>query len=227
MVDCVCMYRPIQGNGMWYATHACVWRMQLDLLNRVFLYFHLKDWCEWGIFGTGCPLSENSFGSSYVHRMPLNPDMSLLHDWQTWRWNFIAWPRHDHFLVLLHVVTQSRIYLPPLPLSLSLIHWWALRLLWILSVLHTFFLCCFYPFVAAAFSKPWLFFFMKRQGLIHSGISSYYPTLSNNIVTITEFQYLSNTITSSLALIVMLQLKWWPESRLETRNLWRFILHAF
>lgn len=35
VMDCVCMYGPIQGNGMWCATHACVWRMQLDSLNRV------------------------------------------------------------------------------------------------------------------------------------------------------------------------------------------------
>lgn len=43
LMDCVCMYRLIQGNGMCCATHACVWRLQLDLLNKVCTF---GLWCE-------------------------------------------------------------------------------------------------------------------------------------------------------------------------------------
>lgn len=191
------------GMRHMHVYEECSWTCWI---GSVLLYFHIKDWCGWGIFGTGCPLSENSFGSSYVHQMPLTPDMSLLHDWQTWRWNFTAWPRDDHFLAVLHVLTLSRIYLSPLfSIAPSL-----------MSPLYAFNDFCFahflfmllLPFCCCCILQALVIFSMKRQGLIHSCISSYYPMISNNIVPITGFQYLSNTITSSLVLIVMLQLKW-------------------
>lgn len=62
VMDCVCTCRPIQCNSMCYATHACVWRMQLDLLNRVctFGFFTWNSDVGRVLFGTGCPISKNS-----------------------------------------------------------------------------------------------------------------------------------------------------------------------
>lgn len=147
--------------------------------------------------------------------MPLNPDMSLLHDWQTWRWNVTAWPRDDHFLAVLHVLTLNRIYLPPS--SLSLLHWWAHFLLLMLFALHSFFSCCFYPFLLLLLS-PSLSYFFLEETRSHSQL---YPQLLphslyivNNILTKIGFKYLRNIIISALALIVMLQLKWLHESGL-------------
>lgn len=142
-----------------HAYGECSWTRWI---GSVLLFFHLKDWCGRGIFGTGCPLSENSLwfilsalGCLWTltcsYCMTDGPDVeSLLHDSEmTLSWIFCT-------------LTLSRIYLSPSPLSL--LHWCAYFLLFIHFPLLTFFSHCFYLlfFLAAAFSKPWLFF-LRRQ----------------------------------------------------------------
>lgn len=122
IMDYVCMCRPIQDNSMWYVTHACVWRMQFDLLNRVctFALSLKKDWHGRGIFGTNWILCE----LAWVHLtcigclstltcpycMTDRPDFEgVLHDSE------MTTP-----LEYLHVLTLSRIDF--FPSSLSLLH---------------------------------------------------------------------------------------------------------
>lgn len=145
---------------MFYATHACEWRMQLDLLNRFCTFFHLKDWCGRDIFRTCYQLSENSLwfilsamdASQRWHvRIAWLTDLTLKVYCMTQRWPFLEF---------VHVLTLSRIDLSPSPLSL--IHWWAFfLLLTFFYALHSFFShCCYllFFFLAAAFSKPLLLF---------------------------------------------------------------------
>lgn len=72
-MDCVCMYIRIQANGMCYATHVCVWRMQMDLLKRIYTVgpsLKIEMWVEasWGRVVRS------------LHWMSLDPDMFVLHD---------------------------------------------------------------------------------------------------------------------------------------------------
>lgn len=110
-----------QANGMCYATHVCVWRMQMDLLKRVYTFGpSLKiDDVSQGINGTDCPLWElrslhwMSLDSWHVRVAWLDrPDAErLLHDSEM------------TFNEFLHVVARSHpppTLSPPAPLSLSI-----------------------------------------------------------------------------------------------------------
>lgn len=85
------------GMQHMHVYEECSWTCRI---GSVLLFFYFKDWCVGGIFGTGCPLWE----SLNLRRMPLNTEVFVLHDWQTWRWKSTAW-LGDEFL---HVLTLSR-----------------------------------------------------------------------------------------------------------------------
>lgn len=165
-MDCVCMYRPIQSSGMWYATHACVWRMQLDLLNRVCtsaLSLKRLMWPRhlWDRFSTvwkvtlvhliciGC-----LWTLTCLFRMTDRLDLeSLLHDSEfTLLWIFARSGTEKYWPSPLSSV-------PPL-ISFSFL---------ILFALHTFFSHCFYLFFfwAVTFSKPRLFFHVETRPNSH------------------------------------------------------------
>lgn len=65
----------------------------------------------------------------YLHWMPLNPDMFVLHGWQTWRWKFSAWLRDDPFVGFCTLWHWAELTSPPVPCPLSSLHWWAFCLL--------------------------------------------------------------------------------------------------
>lgn len=88
------VHAQIQANGMCYETHVCVWRMQMDLLKRVYTFGPslTRDDVSQGIIGTGCPLSENCplcIGCLWILTC------SCCMTWQTRRWTCTAWRRDD------------------------------------------------------------------------------------------------------------------------------------
>lgn len=120
VIDCVCMYRPIQGCGMCYATRACVWRMQLDLLNRVCTFgLKMPRWGEASL-GQVVRFLRTHFGSS----------LSALDASEPWHVR-IAWPTDQTLKVycmtqrwpfhgFLHVDTEKNWPLPLSPVLSSL-----------------------------------------------------------------------------------------------------------
>lgn len=143
----VCMYRPIQGLRLWYATHACVWWMLFDSLNIVctFLLKRRLVWVRQVVYSVRAHL-----GSRYLHWMPLNPDMFVLHDWLTRRVKITAWLRVD-LLNFCTSQTLSRMNTPSFLFPPSFI------LLFIVLLCALFLSLC-TTYLAAALSKPCLLF---------------------------------------------------------------------
>lgn len=161
------MSRPIQGLRLWYATHACVWWMLFDSLNIV-CAFLLKKRLVWvrHLLGQVVYSMRAHLGSCYLHWMPLNPDMFVLHDWLTGRVKITAWLRVDP-LNFCTSRTLSRMNTPSFPFP-SFIHsaFYSSALCTFSVFVHHIFGCC---FVKALFAFPW------KQGLFHHQ-NSYYCT---------------------------------------------------
>lgn len=152
VMDCVCTCRPIQCNSMCYATHACVWRMQLDLLNRVCTFGFSLGILMWGESSLGLVVwsLKNHFGSSYLHWMPLKP-------WHV----YIAWLTDLAFF-------QSLLHGSKMTLSLSFARCDVGQNLPLPPLLYSSFLSSFNTFCFAHIYSRflpffWLMVFMKRS----------------------------------------------------------------
>lgn len=128
------------GMQHMHVYEECSWTCWI---GSVLLFFHLKDWCGGGIFGTGCPLWELTLVLPNLHWMPLNADVFVLHDWRTWHWKFSL--PHDsemNFCTFWHWAE-----FPPFPLSFIDKLSFCFSLAHFLFTLHSSF------FLAAVFSK--------------------------------------------------------------------------
>lgn len=190
-IVCACtdLFKQIAcGMQHMHVYEECCWTCWI---GSVLLFFHLKDWCGRGIFGTGCPLSENSFWF-----MLSASDAS-----EPWR-VCIAWL--TDLTLKIYRMTRRLIFARSadneqnLPFPFSSV---PSSLMSFLSAFNTF---CFAHFsFHTALTFFWLLlppshvcFSIKRQGLIHSCISSFCPNLPilNNNVTNTRLHYKTNII---------------------------------
>lgn len=143
LMDSVCMYRPIKCNGMCCATHACIWRMQLDLLNRV---------CTFGLWCEARHLWDRSFTPwelTVVYLVCVGCLWTLTCSCCMTDWPDVESFLHDWEMTLLWISARhhTELNLPISPLLLPSLHWWAFFLLLIHFALFltasTFFGCLF------------------------------------------------------------------------------------
>lgn len=143
----VCACRPIQGDGMWYAAHACVLYEECRWTCWIGSVL-----CVWSISGTECPLWDlaplillSAMDASELwlcfYCMTDGPDLETLpHDSEM---NFCTFCLHWAELTFSPLLCPS--FIAELSFAFNTFSWHFFSLHWFLNVL------------AAARPKPWLF----------------------------------------------------------------------
>lgn len=147
---CACIW----ADGMRYALHECVWRMQPDLLTCIFVRSHKRPlWVRhlWHRFSTLWYVTRSE---SDLLRMPLKPNMFVLHDWQTWLLQICCMTKRQPTFKTFCTCWRWTVFplFPLFFLSVSSLFSWL-----------TFFLRCFHIFYFAAFSEHLCFFYEEMR----------------------------------------------------------------
>lgn len=203
-MDFECMYRPIQDSSMWYATHACVWRMKFDLLNRVCTLVLFTDVTGgWGWVWDAFDSLESSLWF-LLPALEASEPRQVRIAWLTDR-TCTAWLRDDHSLEYLHVLTLSRIYISR-PFSSALPSFVKLSLCFHYVVFMQFLFMLLLLFFGAAASLKALVVFPWRDKASFTVVSAVFRS-TPPIVNDNEDSSKTDIIALLLASIVVVQLK--------------------